>query len=534
MQRIRASPLVLMLLLLGIVFSQAPGNSSIEGGNITNASLNVTPELHWAAIVGWLNGTFTDVDYPVSNQNASNSTVFHNDPNGSYAEYFNTSMMVTRIGEKPDLTDIHSPVASDFNESGMFSAFNVFNGTNFSTMLDSPMNTFCNPACNFMVCNLYQTPFLCPYVTLNPNTRMGVLKFNNGTHEEAVFVGTIESLIGYNGSFFDFEYMVPVFEEYYFYIYKEQDCNITVWIDGVQTTTFPTTGVPYQVEALVTDNTSAPVPGVAITAAEENGRNLLFPILNLGRAMLGLGYQDTNAAGRAFFALQPTRYNIPDSYGYLPYLEVNAGGFYCRQNLSIASYEALTPTYRTSLINDSYASQVKAASQNMNSLASTASKWVTERKMRVANVTVYNNGTYDPLPTLKAGAPNMLNITVRDSVTLNIINATADVLESNGHVVFIPQQPNKDGYNNSNMFITNETPLFIPTRYNTDSNFSIQLTEPPSVAPFVTLYFPVDSVLEDPGAGEADMDDATMALISSSLQNINSVLTNIAKSLSTV
>ncbi|MFH1394220.1 MAG: hypothetical protein ABII71_00475 [Candidatus Micrarchaeota archaeon] len=533
MRRIQAVSLLFLLFLLGTACAQ-PANGSIEGGNITQADLTGEPALHWGAIVGWLNGSMIDLTQPVSAQNVSNTTVFNNQPNGSYATYFNATMMVTRLDEKPATTQIFSPAISDFNDSGMFSPFSIFSGLNFTGTVDSPLNTFCDPACSYMTCYLASTPILCPFITLNSNTRMGVLKFDNGTHIEAVFVTAIESLLGYNGSFFDFEYMVPAFETYNFYIYGAEDCNITVWIDGVQTTTFPKSGVPYGVEVLVADNSSTPVPNVRISANEINGRNLLFPILALGREILGLGYQNTDGAGRALFALAPTRYNIPDSYGHMPYLEVNDGGFYCRVNLSIADYSSLSPTYRTDLINPTYESQVKASSQNMNSLASVASKWLNERKMRVANVTVYNNGTYTALPTLKAGAPNMLNITVLDDPTLAAINATAAVVESNGHVIFVPQQPQKDGYNDTNMFITNETFLFIPTRYNTLATFSVALTEPSAGAPFVTLVFPVDSTLEDPTAGETDMDDLTTALIASNLQNINSILENIAKSLSTV
>ncbi|HID73121.1 TPA: hypothetical protein EYP38_04215, partial [Candidatus Micrarchaeota archaeon] len=492
-----------MLILVGNVYPQ-PANTSTEGGNISEADLTADGIPRWAAIVGRLNGTVVDPRLPVSWQNASNATVFPNDPNGSYAYFFNTTLMITRMGTKPELADISSPVASDFNESGMFSPFSVFASLNFSAAVDSPSRTFCDPACNYMTCYLYRTPFLCPFITLNPATRMGVLKFDNGTHEEAVFVGSIVSLLGYNGTFFDFEHMVPAFEEYFFYLYKEEDCNITVWIDGVPTTTFPQSGVPYGVEVLVTDNFSLPIADVTISAAEANGRNILYPILNLGREFLGLGYQQTDANGRAVFALQPSRYNIPDSYGYMPYLEVSSGGYYCRENLSIAQYSSLTPTYRTSLINSTYESQVKASSQNMNSLASTASKWVTLRKMRVANVTVYTNGTVlgGALPQLKAGAPNMLNITVINHTTLAVQNATANVIESNGHVVFVPQQPYKDGYNNTDMFLTNETPMFIPTRYNTEANFSIMLTSPGGTAPFTQLMFTVDNVLEPPTAGE--------------------------------
>jgi hypothetical protein len=507
------------------------GNSSTEGGNITeiNLTLNQT-SYFWASVVGILNGTVVDDQFPVSYQEAPDPTIYYNEPNGSYAEYFNSTVMLTRIPLKPDPDNLHVPVAADFDEGGMFEAFNVFSGISYS-FTESPRNTLCDP-CTYMICHIYQNPIACPFINLMMNTPMGILKFDNGTHEEAVFVGTVENLMGYNTTFFDYEFMMPVDEDYYFYYYKEEECNITVWIDDVQTTTFPKSGVPYKVEVLVTDNSSSPVISTDVDAIENNGRNILYPFIELGRQMLGIGTAVTDGSGRAVFVLEPTRYNVPDSYDYMPYIEVNDGAFYCRQNLSIADYSSLSPTYRASLINSTYESQVKASSQNMNSLASTASKWVDEGKMREVEVVAYTNGTYDPLPTLKAGAPNLINITVYRHPTLELVNATADILESKGHIIYVPQQPYKEGFNNSAWFYTNETTILIPTGYNTDANLTISLSD--GLAPFATLYFNVDSSLEDPVAGDADMNPSTRSRISSALQNINSVLINIAKSLSTV
>ncbi len=521
---------VMLILITSIAFAQ--GNATTTGGNITGVDLNVSqPTLKWAAIVGWLNGSAADIDFPVSLQNVTNASIFTNLPNGSYATYFNASMVVTRLPYKPDTAAISTPVSSDFNESGLFANFTAFTGLNYSEFSDNPFDTFCNP-CTYMTCYLGPASFLCPYVVLEPTIRMGILKFFNGTAFEPLFVGSIVNQAGFNGTFFDFEYLVPAFEYYYFYIFKGEECSITVWIDGVQTTTFPNTGVPYYVRAQVLDSGASPLTNVSLRAVEGNGRNIFYPIIELGKKLLGWGEMTTDSAGMVHFALSPTRYNIPDGYGYEAYLEVDEAGYYCRQNLSIADYGSLAPTYRTSLVNDSYSSQVKASVQNMNSLASTASKWIQLRKMRVANVTVYTNGTYTALPTLKAGAPNMLNITAIDHNTLNVVNATSETAESEGFVIFVPGQPDKDLYNNTAIYYTNETPVVIPTRYNNPAVLAVDIYY--NSSPVATLVFTVDSTLELPAASEADMDDATYSLISSALQNINSVLINIGKSLSTV
>ncbi|NYZ77383.1 hypothetical protein H0O02_03645 [Candidatus Micrarchaeota archaeon] len=525
-------PVLTLLLFIGMVSAQS-NSSTTEGGNISTANLNLTaPTEHWAGIVGWLNGTaITNLLFPASTQNVSNSTIYTNMPNGSYVSYWNYSMIVTRLPFKPNFSDMSTPVTADFDEGGMFENFTTFLGLNTSALIDGPLNTFCNPACTYTTCYIFNAPISCPYILLNNNTPMAVLKFSNGTNDEPLFVGVIDSLLGYNGSYFDFEYMVPTFEEYYFYIYAPEECNITVWIDDVQTVTFPRTGTPYKAEFLVRDEQLNPVANATVRVVENNGRNILYPILDAAKSFLGMGDMLTNSSGHAIFALEPTRYNIPNGYGYETYVEATKLPFYCRRNLSVASYSSLTPTYRTSLVNEAYGSQVKSSVQNMNSLASTASKWIIAGKMRVININVSTNGSYSPLPTLKAGAPNMLNITAYSGS--DVINATVYGREANGLIIFVPLQPDKILYNNTAAsFYTNETPMIIPTRYNNNANLTLILSV--NGTDFATLSFAVDSVLEPPTAGEADMDGTTYTLIASALQNINMVLSNIGKSISTV
>ncbi len=522
---------VIFILLISTAFAQA-NSSTTEGGNITEAELNMTGRTeHWAGIVGWLNGTLIyDHSLPVSFEPVNESDIYTNEPNGSYITYYNTSMVVTRLPFRPEFTDMSTPSAADFADGGMFENFTTFAGLNLSRLFDGPLNTFCNP-CVFTTCYIYNNPITCPFVVLEASTPMGVLKFSNGTHEEPLFVGAIENLLGYNGTFFDFEYIVPAFEDYYFYLYKEAECNLTIWIDDVETTTFPKTGVPYKVELLVLDNDSLPMENATVRVVEGNGRNIFYPILDAAKTFLGFGEMDTNSSGHALFALIPSRYNIPDSYGYEAYAEASKGSYYCRQNFSIASYGSLSPTYRTSLVNDAYGSQVKSSIQNMNSLASTASKWINLQKMRLANVNVSTNGSYTtPLPTLKAGAPNMINITAYNGS--NVFNATVYSSESDGLIIFVPLQPDKELYNNTGTFYTNESIVVIPTRYNNNANLTLVLSV--NGTDFATLVFPIDSILEEPTPAEANMDSTTYALISSALQNINSVLSNVGKSISTV
>ncbi|MEW6749178.1 MAG: hypothetical protein AB1295_05720 [Candidatus Micrarchaeota archaeon] len=515
-----------------LMIAMAHAQDATEGGDITQGNLSGNmSSYYWAAIAGNFNNSAADLGYPVSAQATPNATIYWNDPNGSYSKYFNVSMIITRLGQKPEDTEMSAPVQSDFNESGMFSNFSIFAGIPYNSIIEDPYDTFVGNWAT-KTCYVYNLPFVCPYIILAPNIEMAVLKFDNGTHVEPLFIQSILNQTGYNGSFVQFEYIVPVLEQYFFYVYSQKDCNMTIWIDGVQTTVFPKTGVPYEVEVLVTDGVS-PVNGIRVDAAEENGRDSFLPLLELGRRIFTLGHGVTGSTGMMTFVLSPTRYNIPDDYAHAMYIEVNGyDGFYCRENLTVSNYGSLSPTYRTSLVNDSYASQVKSSSQNQNALASIASKWIEQGKMNVISVDVYTDGTYGALPTLKAGAPNLLNITVYNHTTLAVINATASILEAEGQIIFVPQQPGKDGYSNARGFTTNQTPSIIPTRYNNLANVSVMIGQEES--PFAILYFPIDSTLAPPTGADADMDSATRSAISAAQQNINSILVNIAKSLSTV
>ncbi|MCP4647656.1 MAG: hypothetical protein GY852_07970 [bacterium] len=519
---------LILALLLATTLSFAD-DVGIEGGNISYTDLGGQDlTRYWSGIVGWMDPLSpADPNESISNQTVGPPDTFYtNYPNGTY---YNEPMIVVsnRISTKPYLSYVFSPVAADFNSSGMFNVFSAFTGLNFSAFDDSPLRTFANPFVT-APCQVGSLTYSCAYVYLQNNSFLGVLKFDNGTHVEPIFVTNISSVLGYNNTYFDFQYMVPKEDHYLFYVYPDE-CEITVWIDGVPTDVFPKTAVPYDVEFLVThENSTVPIDRANIKVVEVNGRNLLYPNLYPGRSYSGTGSMETNPAGQATYALSPTRYNVPDSYGYETYAVVTSPA-YCRINLSIATYNALTPTYRTSLVNPAYESQVKSSVQNMNQLATTASSWIYAGKYRDASVNVTTAGAVTGSPTLKAGAPNQFNITVTDAG--NPVTANLTVQETDGLIVFVPLQPDKILYNDTGPFPSNETFILIPTRYNNDANLTIFVEYNGNIA---NLTFTVDGLLEPPTAAEADMDAATNALIGSALQNINQVLSNIGKSISMV
>ena len=72
----------------------------------------------------------------------------------------------------------------------------------------------------------------------------------------------------------------------------------------------------------------------------------------------------------------------------------------------------------------------------------------------------------------------------------------------------------------------------IPTYYNNNAKITADVSL--NGSPLTTLVFSVDNLLEPPTVTEADMTDNVYYSISSDLQNVNMVLMNLGKSISTI
>lgn len=241
-----AKGMLIALLLLQIVFSTA--NITTEGGNVTAMNISQPVQTaYWAGIAGWMdNSTSPDLNYPVYVHFTNNASISPGYPNGSVSNY---SMLVTRLPSKPPLPSLSSPIASDFNSSGMFSNFSLFLGEDFTAFLDSPLNTFANPYAS-LPCRVGDTTFSCAYIYLEQDSFLGILKYTNGTHTEPVFLAYLNPTQGYNGSTFDFQYILPVNETYFFYIYPEQPINVAI---------FSPNSTEYSVSALSLNYSASPL-----------------------------------------------------------------------------------------------------------------------------------------------------------------------------------------------------------------------------------------------------------------------------------
>lgn len=219
----------IVLLLLFSALAYSAGNDTTEGGNITRASTNGTEPSHlWGAIIGNLNGTtITDYSLFISVQDVTNTSIFTNSPNGSYADLINATLIVTRLPDKPNESYLSTPTLADFQPGGIFENFTAFAGLDYNSTPENPSDTFY--PFPLAMCHLSTVSLPCPYITTNPVKCMALLKFDNGTHVEPVFVELILAEPGYNGSSFQFQFLVPKNETYYFYVYMNQPPNVTIF-----------------------------------------------------------------------------------------------------------------------------------------------------------------------------------------------------------------------------------------------------------------------------------------------------------------
>lgn len=226
-------PFLLLLFIPHLSFA-----ADTEGGNVSSANLTANGSTeYWAGIVGTMNTAApSDPSQPISYQDVGGVNVSDNSPNGTYT---NISLVVTRLPDRPSASGISSPSSSDFASGGMFANFTAFAELDFTSFSDSPLFTF--GAASLMNCTIGGATYDCPYITLLPGTRMGVLKFSNATRNEPLFITVIESQPGYNGSYFDFEFMVPRSESYYFYVYPPP----VVVIITPQPITYSTGSIPF-------------------------------------------------------------------------------------------------------------------------------------------------------------------------------------------------------------------------------------------------------------------------------------------------
>jgi hypothetical protein len=296
-----------------LAFAHADGNITNEGGNVTYVDVSQPVQTtYWSGLVGWMdNSTSPDFNYPVLIHSPQNSSILTAYPNGSVSNY---TLLLARLPYKPNVSALSSPTAWDFNSSGMFSNFSLFAGQDFGNFLDSPIYTFASPLAG-LPCRVGDSSFTCAHVLLEQESFLGVLKYSNSTHSEPVFISYIDPRQGYNGSSFDFQFMLPANETYYLYVYPEQELNVTLFSPDSTTYFEPSITLNYSI-----------APALAVDSCWYVLDSATFPLLNCTSGEQNLAIEDgthtlalyanasdgSTASASAVFAVQTTSHGEKD------------------------------------------------------------------------------------------------------------------------------------------------------------------------------------------------------------------------------
>ena len=222
--------------------------------------------------------------------------------------------------------------------------------------------------------------------------------------------------------------------------------NVTVLINGAETTAFGNSGEPYNVTVIVKDNsTGNPVENATVKIVETNGYTPFtqpqYEESNVSNHVYGA--VNTSSSGTVMLTAIPTggRYVLNSEVG--PYnitVNVTASGYNnFTKEFTVTHNDFPTPDAAINIPNKN---NIEAFNLEVYRIYSNAKGWLLLGGGVNYSVTVYTNGTAVGMPTqLISGKPTGFNITVLNHTSLEpIINAAVEAEEQNGYPPFVLPQ----------------------------------------------------------------------------------------------
>ncbi|MDI6729919.1 MAG: hypothetical protein QMD06_00015 [Candidatus Altarchaeum sp.] len=254
------------------------------------------------------------------------------------------------------------------------------------------------------------------------------------------------------------------------------NANITILVDGINTTTFNYSGKPYNITVYARDASGNPIPNATIRIWEWNGHNP-FALSQFGQfgnnvTNYAVGEVKTDFGGNARFTLVPTG-GIERSENYIgPYnitlhLFVNCSSAPIFSKYFTVGNRALPMiNYYISIPNKE---NVRSSKDYVYNLYTRIKNWLAEGGGENHSLVVYTNGTIDGLDfNVTSGKPTSLSVVVKYSNGSVVSNATLRVIEKNGHNPFALSQFGNDGSN-----LTNYAIAEVKTNENGNARFTI-------------------------------------------------------------
>lgn len=418
-----------LLVLIALAVALAPQISriaadtlSVNAGNVYYAELTgVQNTLYWAGLKIQSNGnSLSESNTPIATMTLNTPIIADvGFPGTNFKDglHYYAATFASQFKTK----DVLNISPSDLYPNQLFpqSTFPLFY-PNYSLHKDNPNETFCCQAAQVTIAGKNYTAFKNQIAN---GIDYYLLKYNNSGVMQPLFLVNIADSTCYNATSCVGEFMLPVTTTpYNFYaVSKLPAYTYVVYIDGVKTSTFSQTALPYNLTVEVHDlYTGNVAPNVKAVVAENNGQNLFVPYRLSGYVSTFYSIGKTNSNGRETFLVAPTEYPTIDNYSI--YVGVYQQGLITSQMpLTISNADSLVQVSKPlnpSTLFDNAKTTVNAINQINSYLFTWSSVLLQAYKFTIQYDIGSNTWTVTPAHTtgnvfkVKTGAPNVMSVYV--------------------------------------------------------------------------------------------------------------------------
>jgi outer membrane protein assembly factor BamB len=353
---------------------------------------------------------------------------------------YNATFSNTSLAGRYNVTIIANDTSNNINntETTYFNVVDVMppSVTNITPLADTNFtaNDFVNITAN--VTDNVAVDTVLANITLPDSTSQMLQMFNaSGSIYNTTFSST--SLVGrYNVTIIanDTSNNINDTETTYFNVLPSMACNLSVLIDGVNTTSFTNAGEPYNVTVNVTDTGGSPL-AATINAVECSGLNQ-FALIQAIDSMFSNcddATIETGSDGIVSWTDVPTGgSDIAGTYNVT--IRALSNGTVCdEKNFTVINRSPPEPAGPKSAIPN------KANVEGINEQILVIFDRISRSRLSGAvagetfDVTIYDNGTAVGMPaTITSGRPTGLNITILNASDVGIANVTIKAIEKSG------------------------------------------------------------------------------------------------------
>ncbi len=307
----------LATVLLGLVIA---GSIGLEAGTVVQAVLSTTSvSSNWAGVSGEVTEVQEQTAMPVDFffvDDSRTGSVHTVDLDGKVdgSHFFAALPFHTDNFEREKLESIS---LSDLEAGGLFSQedFPIFypNASSYDSVNDNPENTFEETE----TIRVLNRELEAAKTEFNGGLEYYLLAYDTGDGTQPLFINHIDEYGEcYDGNECNYQFMLPqIDDDYSFYQLSENNpVDVTVLIDGEETTSFPFTGRPYnltvQTVAIFQDFEPAETE---IRVTETEGNNIFTPAISGDYSSDAQTITETDE-GEASLMYSPTEYNSPENY----------------------------------------------------------------------------------------------------------------------------------------------------------------------------------------------------------------------------